>query len=177
MLQETSTDRRWRAREPSAIPANPTFKPYLRGAPARDVARARPALEQPLDGQPRKDPNGHARGDARPGLRVVAHQLSVAALDPVQRAVIGKPRLVGHGGHPLAEDGVDPARKRATVDEQAHLRVELGRARVEVVRADEDALAVHGEGLRVKTGGGAPRASDEPGLPPLGGLPLGLSPG
>jgi hypothetical protein len=42
--------------------------------------------------------------------------------------------------------------QRGAVDHQAHFGVELGRARIEVERADEDRALIDGEGLGVQSG-------------------------
>ena len=79
---------------------------------------------------------------ARAGLRVVPHQLSCPALEPVQLPAIRQAHLVGIQRNVVV--GKRPAispRDRRAVDDEAHLGVEHRRARIEVERADEDPRA------------------------------------
>ncbi len=58
------------------------------------------------------------------------------------------PRI--RGVHVLLDDAGDLPGEWLTVDDDAHLAVQLLGARVEVHRADEDSLSIHHRGLDVK---------------------------
>src|SRR5690554_6585672 len=82
-----------------------------------------------------------------------------AALDPAWLAVGPEADLVGKAGK-NAPHALDHAlRERRAVDQQAHLRVEVGRARIEVERSDEQSLLVDRKDLGMQAGG---RAAGQP---------------
>src|SRR5690606_16487353 len=75
-------------------------------------------------------------------------------------------RLIGRLGNDAVEHVCKPAGERGALDDEPDLRVQPRRARIEIERADEDALAIGGEGLRVKARrAAAERAAPLPALP------------
>ncbi len=82
----------------------------------------------------------------------MARLACVAALEPLDAAAVGRePEFEGlvRAARASSSSPMRAARTGA-LDHHAHFGVQVGRARIEVERADEDACAIDGEGLGVQ---------------------------
>src|SRR5690606_13206028 len=109
--------------------------------------------QQPLDRQEREKDNKSSLEQTGIRFVVEADLPAVPALDPVQLILL-QTHFVCVVRNAVFEGLVDAAGQGRAVDDEAQFRVQVGGARVEVEGANEDALAVDGEGLGMQARAG-----------------------